>query len=207
MEIRRIMVGLLQANCYLVWDAETREAMVIDPGGNAKEIKRMADEQGLKLQYIVHTHGHWDHTSGSDDLAKRAGVPVYRHPAEPRSGIFHQPKTADGEKVLDLEDGQELKLGSLRFKVIATPGHSRGSVCIYGGDAVFSGDLLFQGNVGRWDLKGGSFRELVNSLNQRLSHLPDSVRVMPGHGPETAMGDERKSNPFFKSARELKRGK
>lgn len=206
MKIKKHLAGLMQANCYVVWDEETLAAMVIDPGGDAKKIAATIEEKRLILQAIVHTHGHWDHTAGSDSLQRLTGSPVFRHPLDAKSGYLHRPRRSDGIKVHDLEDGRELKIGDLSFRVIHTPGHSRGSVCLYSADALFSGDLLFQAGVGRWDLKGGSFRELVKSLNERLAAVPDATEVYPGHGPGTTMAHERATNPFFKSARDLKRG-
>lgn len=194
----------MQANCYVVWDEPSGEAMVIDPGGNAKKLAATIANKGLALKAIIHTHGHWDHTAASDSLQKLTRAPVFRHPGDKKSGLLHRPRRADGKTVIDLEDGQEISLGVESFEVIHTPGHSRGSVCIYAEGVLFSGDLLFQGNVGRWDLHGGSFREVVNSLNQRLARLPDDTDVLPGHGPATTLGHERRANPFFRSAREVK---
>ncbi|HUT54308.1 MAG TPA: MBL fold metallo-hydrolase [bacterium] len=206
MKIKKHLAGLMQVNCYLVWDEDSKMAMVIDPGGDAKKIARTIKEKGLTLMAIVHTHGHWDHTAGSDSLQRLTGAPVLRHPLDAKSGYLHRPRPSDGVKVHDLEDGQDLNIGGLRFKVIHTPGHSRGGICLYTPGSLFSGDLLFSGSVGRWDLSGGSFRELVKSLNQRLAALPDDTDVYPGHGPAAALGLERAQNPFFKTARDLKRG-
>jgi len=206
MKIKTYEVGPLQANCYLVWDEDSKLALVIDPGGSPKKIAGAIKEKGLTLSAIVHTHGHWDHTAGSDALQKLTGAPLFRHPDEPKSGMFHRARSADGIKVQDLADGQELKIGGLTFKVIHTPGHSPGSICLYAPGALFSGDLLFQGSVGRWDLKGGSFRGIVKSVNEGLAPIPDDTEVYPGHGPATLMGEERKTNPFFKSARNRVRG-
>ena len=203
MKIKKHIVGMLQANCYVVWEEDSGRAMVIDPGGNAAKIGRTVAEKNLSLQAIVHTHGHWDHTAASRSLQKKTGAPVLRHPADSRSGLLHRVHT--GPDVEDLEHGQEIGVGELRFSIIHTPGHSRGSVCLYGQGVLFTGDLLFQMGVGRTDLKGGSFRELVRSLNERLAEVPDQTAVYPGHGPATTLYEERRLNPFFKLAREIKR--
>lgn len=205
MKIKRHIVGMIQTNCYVVWDEATKAAVIIDPGGNVGKLKDTLKEKGLSLQAIIHTHDHWDHTAGADSLQRATQAPVFRHPESEKSGMLHRPRKADEEKVRDLEDGQTLAFGGLSFQVIHTPGHSRGSICLYAEGTLFAGDLLFQGSVGRWDLSGGSFRELNRSLNQRLAHIPDDTQVLPGHGPATVLGHERKTNPFFKSARELKR--
>jgi hydroxyacylglutathione hydrolase len=207
MKIKKHLAGIMQVNCYVVWDEDTKKAMVIDPGGDARKIAQTIKQKGLEIEAIVHTHGHWDHTAGSDSLQRLTGAPVLRHPKDAKSGYMHRPRKADGVKVRDLEDGQVLKLGGLSFTVIHTPGHSRGGICLYTPGTLFSGDLLFKGSVGRWDLSGGSFREVVKSVNQRLESIPDATDVLPGHGPATTMAVERAQNPFFKPAREIKRGR
>ncbi len=192
----------LQSNCYVVWDETSSEAMVLDPGIKAGKIVRTINKKNISLKAIVQTHSHWDHRSGTIELHKKTSAPIYRHPLEPRIGAgFRSPK-ADGKKVFDLEDGSELRVGALLFQVMHTPGHSSGSICLFTGDVLFSGDLLFKSGVGRMDLKGGSFREMVASLNQRIARLPDDIDVLPGHGPPTTLGQERRTNPFFKSARQ-----
>ena len=201
MKIKRHIVGVLQANCYVVYDEGSRAAVVIDPGGNAAKIKRTLEEKGLRLAAIIHTHDHWDHTAGTDALQKATGAPLYRHPEDPKSGLLNRSRKSDQEKIFDLADGQELVFGPLKFQVLHTPGHSRGHICLSAEGELFSGDLLFQDGVGRTDLKGGSERELIKSLNQRLAHLPDQTVVHPGHGPATTLGQERITNPYFRSLR------
>lgn len=192
---------LLQSNCYVVWDEASRHAMVIDPAFRPKKVLATIADENLALKSIVQTHSHWDHCSGTLSLQKNTGAPLYRHPREPRTGASLTGKKADGSKVLDLVEGDELRLGALVFQVIHTPGHSPGSICLFGEDVLFSGDLLFKGGVGRTDLKGGSMEELARSLNRRTSHLPDDIDVLPGHGPATTLGQERRANPFFKAFR------
>jgi len=181
------------------------ETFIIDPGYGAKKLLNTISEKGLNLKAIIHTHSHMDHVGASKKIQKKTGAPVYRHPADMGNGLLHRIKNADGKTILDLSDGQRLKLGDITFKVLLTPGHSPGSVILYTDGVMFGGDLLFQGSAGRPDLKGGSFRELVKSLNERISHLPDNTRVLPGHGEETVLGIERLTNPFFKSARQAKK--
>jgi hydroxyacylglutathione hydrolase len=204
MKIKKHLVGLLLTNCYLVWDEDTMDAFIIDPGYGAKKLINTIEEKKVNLKAIIHTHSHIDHVGASKKIQKKTGAPIHRHPADMKNGMLHKIKKADGKSIIDLADGQELQIGNTTFQVILTPGHSPGSVILYADGIMFGGDLLFQGSAGRPDLKGGSFRELVKSLNERIAHLPDSTRVLPGHGEETTLGIERMTNPFFKSARKAK---
>jgi glyoxylase-like metal-dependent hydrolase (beta-lactamase superfamily II) len=214
MKVKKHIVSPLQTNCYVAWDEQSRGAVVIDPGGAAKKIARTIKDKGLALQAIVHTHDHWDHIAGSNGLQRLTGAPVHRHPRDGKGGFFRRARKADGVKVHDLLDNQELKIGGLCFYVLHTPGHSRGSICLYSenhrfktgeSNVLFSGDLLFQGSVGRTDLSGGSLEALLNSLIGRLASIPDDTVVYPGHGPATVLGEERRTNPFFRMGRDLKR--
>lgn len=199
MRIKKHIVGPLQVNCYVVWDEPSMEAMVIDPGGGAKKIARTVADKGLALKGIVHTHDHMDHTMGSEKLRTMTGAPVMRHPESPRTGFLIR-RNRSGDGVADLEDGSRISLGMTDFEVIHTPGHSRGSIVLYSEPVLFSGDLIFKGGIGRVDLKGGDMREMVNSLVRRIAHLPDDTDVLPGHGPPTTLGDERRKNPLFRRA-------
>jgi len=214
MKVKKHIVSPLQTNCYVAWDEGSGQAVVIDPGGAAKKIARTLKDKELALQAIVHTHDHWDHTAGSNGLQKLTGAPVFRHPRDGKGGFLRRARKADGVMVHDLSDNQELKIGGLTFSVLHTPGHSRGSICLYcegkmlknhGAGVLFSGDLLFQGSVGRTDLRGGSMEALLTSLIGRLASIPDETEVYPGHGPATTLGYERGNNPFFKMAFDLRR--
>jgi glyoxylase-like metal-dependent hydrolase (beta-lactamase superfamily II) len=198
MKIKKHIMTPLQSNCYVVWDEASRKALVIDPAFGIKKIQDTITDKNLTLMAIIQTHSHWDHRSGTLALQKKTGAPLYRHPLEPRTGAAFSDKRADGSKVVDLSDGDDVRLGALDFQVIHTPGHSPGSICLFGEDVLFSGDLLFKGGVGRTDLKGGSIEELVRSLNHRTAHLPDDIDVLPGHGPATTLGQERRNNPFLR---------
>ncbi len=199
LHVKKHLVGLLQVNCYLIWPEGSREAAVIDPGGGGGKILASLREKNLELRYILQTHGHWDHTGAAAFLYRRTSAPTYMHPAD------HDPKSLisrlfrkNHPSLLPLADGQTLPLGPLSLKVIHTPGHSPGSVCLLIEDCLFTGDLLFAGGVGRFDFKGGSFRELVKSLRERLAPLPDRLQVYPGHGPDTTLGRERAGNALFR---------
>lgn len=199
MSVLTLPLGRLEANCYLVWDTSTLEALAIDPGGSVPKIAQALEERGLKLRAIALTHNHFDHSSGAVGLQAYNRAPIYMHKADEvlsESGI--------GAKFLSAEkryfsDGDRLKVGGLAFEVLHTPGHSPGSVCLYhASGALFSGDLLFRGAVGRTDLPLGDQAALERSIREKLARLPDETRLYPGHGPKSTLGEERRQNPLFR---------
>jgi len=207
MIIRCIPGGVFMTNCYIVGDEETNEAILIDPGEQIDEILKEVEKSGMKITKIVNTHTHIDHVAGVEKAKKELGVEFYLHPEEepvlealpeaamryPQFGDVEVPKV-DGH----IEEGDEIDIGNLKAKVLHTPGHTWGSVCLIVDGHVISGDTLFAGSVGRVDLTGGtSMRELVGSIKAKLMSLPDSTNVYPGHGPATTIGIERRSNPFI----------
>lgn len=206
MEIETIPVGPFEVNCYLAW-GPPRQALVIDPGEDADRILDALSGHRLSVAAYLLTHGHADHVSALAELCRRHPAPVSMHPDDarwsftPRAGIpgAYPPPEQPGAEVRPLADGQEGRDGGLRWRVIATPGHTPGGVSFYFPDEgmLFSGDTLFQGSVGRTDLPGGSARTLSASL-ARLAKLPDATRVFPGHGPETTIGGEKKTNFFLR---------
>lgn len=187
--LRKLEVGPYQANCYILGCKETKEGLVIDPGGDVFHIVNEITNLGLVIKYILLTHGHFDHTGGVDELRKVTGAPVYIHPSDAYGSRF----TVDN----DLADGQELKLGTYNISVIHTPGHSPGGVCFHAPGAVFTGDTLFSGSIGRTDFPGCSHEQLIHGVVQRLFPLGDHLRIYPGHGPPSTLGEERRHNPFF----------
>ena len=185
MIVKTVVVGTLATNCYIVAAKKGGRALVIDPGDDAPAIMTALDEDKLKVDRIVVTHGHFDHTQGAWELKKDRGGEIYAHPAEDLPGTDHE-----------LADGQQFDIDGLHIKVIQTPGHSRGSCTLIADGAVFSGDLLFVGGVGRTDFPGGSTEDLLNSLD-KLRTFSDNTVVYPGHGPATTIGEEKASNPFM----------
>lgn len=185
MLIKTVVVGPLATNCYIVAEKPGRDAFVIDPGEDALDIMDSLDEDDLTVGKILITHGHFDHIQGAWDLRKTRGGVILAHPGDKVEAI-------NGE----IAEGDELEVGGITLKVMHTPGHSLGSCTFAADNAIFCGDLLFEGSVGRTDFPGGSMEELMNSL-ARIKRLPNTMAVYPGHGPKTTIGNEKASNPFL----------
>ncbi|HEY7332993.1 MAG TPA: MBL fold metallo-hydrolase [Candidatus Limnocylindria bacterium] len=196
----RIEVGAFgpwQTNAYLVWDGTSPEALVLDPGMDAAgHLMERVAENGLRLHVIGNSHGHVDHIYDNAPLKRASGAPLAIHPDDAYRldgrnsyGFAVEPSTPDR----DLREGEQLRVGNLVFDVLHTPGHTEGSVCLYEERhaLLLSGDVLFAGSYGRTDLPGGSDADMVASLARLARDLPDGVRVLPGHGPETTIGQER----------------
>ena len=188
--LKKLAVGLYQANCYILGCKETNEGLVIDPGGDVFHIVNEITKMDLVIKYILITHGHFDHTGGVNELRRITKAPVYLHPADAFGSRF----PID----VNLADGQEIKLGTYTISVIHTPGHSPGGVCFHTNGAIFTGDTLFAGSIGRTDFPGCSHEQLIQGVVQRLFPLGDDLRIYPGHGPHSTIGQERRYNPFFR---------
>jgi glyoxylase-like metal-dependent hydrolase (beta-lactamase superfamily II) len=206
MIIRSLVVGPVAANCFIIGDEKSGEGAIIDPGGDPELILKAVEETGLSIQFIIATHGHFDHGAAMKRLKDELGVDFLLHredlPAVQRSkekatewGIVIE-QMPDPDRYI--EDGDVLKLGSLELKIIHTPGHSPGGISIYieSEDVLFSGDTLFYRSIGRTDFEGGSMAVLADSIRKRLYTLPENTIVYTGHGEPTTIGDE-KANNFF----------
>ena len=188
--LRKLVVNPYQSNCYILGCNQTKEGLIIDPGGEVFAIINEITNLGLKIRYILLTHFHFDHTGGAQEIKGITQAPVWIHPLD-ASGLDFQP---DG----NLSDGQKIALGRFMVTVIHTPGHSPGGVCFHAPGAVFTGDTLFAGSVGRTDFPGGDHNRLVNGVRQKIFPLGDELRVYPGHGPHSTIQKERLTNPFFR---------
>lgn len=204
--------GMLACNCYVLVQRQGADAIIVDPGQRAfGPLRRILDENRLTPAGVLLTHGHIDHIWSAQKVADTFGCPVFIHPADramltdpikgfgPRiaqvalGALFREPR-----QVVHLDrDGDTLDLGGVAVAVDHTPGHTRGSVCFRVDSAVFTGDTLFKGSVGRTDLPGGSGRDLLGSIITKLLVLDDGTRVLPGHGEPSTIGAERRANPFL----------
>ena len=201
--------GLVDTNCYLLACSETQKAMIIDPGAfNSAEVDNILgiiSQHGLKPEYILNTHGHIDHIAGNEQVKQNTNARILIHSKDAGiilsgmmngSFMFGQ-EVASPPADSQLEDGQTIELGNLSIKVIHTPGHTPGCICLYVDGVLFSGDTLFAGSIGRTDLPGGSEKQIIQSIKQKLMILPEDTLVRPGHGPRTTIGKEKKDNPFI----------
>ena len=197
MKLETMVLGPLATNCYILWDEQTMEAAVIDPGASGQKIADFLTANGLTLRMILLTHSHYDHIGGLRQLHELTGAPVWVSKidsADP-AGMTHGRLISTNT----YEDGDELTLGHIKIRVIATPGHTPGGVCLLAGDWLFSGDTLFAGSCGRTDFKGGDQQAMMASL-RRLGQLPGNLRVLPGHMEESTLDEERKWNPWMREA-------
>ncbi len=200
-------VGVLQCNCSVIGDEQSREAMVIDPGDEIEHVLSVVAEHGLKVKQIVITHAHIDHVGGAMKLKQATGAPILLNQNDyallkmldvQATWIGMQPPdevTIDGT----VSTGDKIAAGNIVADVLHTPGHTEGSICLYfePEKKLIAGDTLFAGSIGRTDLPGGSYKKIMESLRGPVLALPDDTIVVPGHGPLTTIAEERESNPFL----------
>ena len=203
-------VGPLGCNCTIIADPTTREAIVIDPGDDAALLAERLDALRLRARYLVHTHAHLDHVGGFPALRERCGGEALLHPGDTalyatiplQARMFGHPPPRLARFDGDLVDDEILRIGAITLRTIHTPGHTPGSVSFAVGEGedtrLFTGDTLFRGAIGRWDLGGTSATDIVASIRGRLLVYPDITPIVPGHGPATTIGHERATNPFLR---------
>lgn len=205
-KVEGYQVGQIMTNCYLVSNEETKELVIIDPGDQADLLARKIDESGAKPMAILLTHGHFDHVLAVNELAEQYQIPVYAHENEKKqlhstAVEFFPHLGRSGEIRVDhfISGEPLLKLAGFEIKVFMTPGHTQGGVCYYfeKEGLLFSGDTLFFGSIGRTDFPGGSYKDLIQSVETKLFPLPEDVVVYPGHNNATSIGFEKQNNPFF----------
>ena len=201
----RLIVGPLQVNCFILADEKTRDAVVIDPGDDAADILKIIKEKDLRVKYIVNTHGHFDHIGANEAIKEATGAQLLIHEGDApvlasagqHSRAFGMDPVSSPPADRYVRHGDVITAGEISLRVLHTPGHSPGGICLLEEGMVFTGDALFAGSIGRTDLPGGDLMTLLDSIRTNLMNLPDDTRVFSGHGPASTIGDERRENPFL----------
>lgn len=206
LEVKKLVVGIASTNCYIAYNKETKEAVVIDPGSDAQRIADVCEKLGLCVKVILLTHGHFDHITAADELRGRWKAPIWAWEKEERvlsdDSLNLSCRFEDGRVSLQadkrLKDGEVFELIGCSFRLIATPGHTEGSCCYYveSEKVLFSGDTLFDGSYGRVDFPTSDSGQMIHSVAKVLFSLPDEVKVYPGHMGDTTIGAEKKYNPL-----------
>ena len=200
MLIKSFVLGLASTNCYIVTDESTLECVVIDPGASSNTIMNYLEQNRLTCKYVLLTHGHFDHTGAVDEVCDQTGAPLCMNEKDKRKNFaqvgfkFEPPKNTTF-----IKEGDTIEVGTLRFEVIETPGHSEGSVCFICGEAIFTGDTLFRDSMGRTDFPGCSASDMMKSL-RRLYELDGDYEIYPGHMEPTTLSRERQHNYFMREA-------
>ncbi len=205
MILERLVVGPFAANCYIVGSEITKEGMIIDPGGEARQILEKVNNLQLTIKFILLTHSHIDHIGAVKEVSEATGSEICIHADDARSlqeqsvsseFSLSYPTSPPADRLI--RGGDNINVGDLHFLVLHTPGHTPGGICLLGHGVVFTGDTLFNYGIGRTDLLGGSQYQLLTSLHAKLMVLPDDTVVYPGHGPDTTIDAERRGNPFLR---------
>ncbi|MBD3217682.1 MAG: MBL fold metallo-hydrolase [candidate division Zixibacteria bacterium] len=205
MIVEQLPVGMMEVNCYLVYDAESKEGVIIDPGDEGSHIIHRVEELGLKISQIILTHGHGDHIGAVEYIHKRLGLKL-------AIGKGDAPMISDASSNLsqnlglmlelpppdvNLSEGDTIAVGNQKLTVIETPGHTLGGISLVGEGFVISGDLIFAGSIGRVDLPGGDYDTIITAIKTKILPLGDEYAIYPGHGPKTTVLQEKTFNPFL----------
>lgn len=209
MFLKKLVVGALETNCYLIGCKKTKKAAVIDPGGEEEVdlILNLLQENNFDLKYIINTHGHIDHIAGNRKLKVKTTASLLIHKLDAdmlvdtnkNFSIFMGEEICSPPADIFLEEGDEIILGSLKLTVFHTPGHTPGGISLILDNIIFTGDTLFAGGIGRTDLPGGSYQDLQRSIKEKLLILGNGKIIYPGHGPDSTIGEERRTNPYLKN--------
>ncbi|NOZ68356.1 MAG: MBL fold metallo-hydrolase [Deferribacteres bacterium] len=205
MIIKRLVVGPLDTNAYLIGDEATRQAVVVDPGDEPERILDLIKDSGMEVNAIICTHAHFDHIGAAGDIKNATGARILLHRDDLENYELVRDQAAIWGYDIDelpppdgfIEEGNNIQVGNLSFRVMHTPGHSPGGICLYGEGIIITGDTIFKGSVGRTDFPGGSVERLRESF-KRIIALPDETAILSGHGPETTVGTEKRENFFVR---------
>ncbi|MDR1522422.1 MAG: MBL fold metallo-hydrolase [Endomicrobium sp.] len=205
-KIKKIISGILEVNCYIIYDSDTLHAVIVDPGQDGNKVINEIEKNSLVPEMLINTHGHYDHVLSDDQIRLRFSIPLAIAKEDSYmltdankncSSLVAIPTTVKNAEIF-LEDNQEIKLSFTSFKTISTPGHTKGGICLLFDGFLLTGDTLFAGTIGRTDLGGGDYQEMLNSL-KRLKELNPSLIIYPGHGSISTLANELKHNPYIAS--------
>lgn len=201
MKYETLSVGMLEVNCFIIWNEETRQALIIDPGGDYNDIVSQLEKHRLSVKGILLTHGHFDHIGAVPALVERFHIPVYLHPDDME--LYNSPANCMLPWIHPIQNPPAVtdtppEVPGLEYEIIHTPGHAKGAVCYFFRKEreLFAGDTLFRRSVGRTDLPGGDHELLLRSIKEKLYKLPETIVVHSGHGPDTTIGEEKRENSF-----------
>jgi glyoxylase-like metal-dependent hydrolase (beta-lactamase superfamily II) len=215
MIVKMLTLGALGTNCYVIWDEKSEETVVIDPAFSTESegkrtVLRLIKTRSLGVRFIVNTHGHADHTCGNGVVKKATGAPILIHELDaPLLGVSVRAlmnrlwPSLFGIRLTSppadniLHEGDKIAIGKTMLTVLHTPGHTAGGISLAAENSVFVGDTLFKGSIGRTDFPGGSYKQIIKSIKEKLATLPDNFMVYPGHGPATTIGEEKRTNPYL----------
>ena len=203
-KVKKIITGQIEANCYIVYDCDSLKAVIVDPGEDGEKIIKETESGGFIPEMVINTHGHYDHVLSDELIRRHFNIPLAAHkdevamladPNRNASAMFGEPESISTPEI-QLNDGQKVKLSFAEFSVIHTPGHTKGGVCLDFGGFLITGDTLFAGTIGRTDFPGGSYEEIMASL-EKIKKLKPDIVIYPGHGSSTTLANELRHNPFL----------